>query len=224
MDPNQNRHRRSEHRPLSSVYRASGGSFRKGASECRGRQSERRRKRFPISSLDVRRSARQRAVINFLRPRWQRYRHRRRASEPSGLLSCRQPDDRDRRGPQRKARRHQSAAPHGRHDDARAVKKMGIGDREPISSLSISASTIAAFEALIEKQIDAALLPPEKAFLAEAEGFRVIADSLSLDCHWVAAGDDAAFSPRQPRAGHKNLRASIAKAFSSSRPNQRNDR
>ena len=42
-----------------------------------------------------------------------------------------------------------------------------------------------SFEALIEKQIDAALLPPEKAFLAEAEGFRVIADSLSLDCHWV---------------------------------------
>ena len=42
-----------------------------------------------------------------------------------------------------------------------------------------------SFEALIEKQIDAALLPPEKAFLAEAEGFRVIADSLALDCHWV---------------------------------------
>lgn len=42
-----------------------------------------------------------------------------------------------------------------------------------------------SFEALIEKQIDAALLPPEKAFLAETEGCRVIADSLSLDCHWV---------------------------------------
>jgi hypothetical protein len=34
-----------------------------------------------------------------------------------------------------------------------------------------------SFEALIEKQIDAALLPPEKAFLAETEGFRAIADS-----------------------------------------------
>jgi ABC-type nitrate/sulfonate/bicarbonate transport system substrate-binding protein len=42
-----------------------------------------------------------------------------------------------------------------------------------------------SFEALIDKQIDAALLPPEKAFLAEAEGFHVIADSLELDCHWV---------------------------------------
>jgi len=34
-------------------------------------------------------------------------------------------------------------------------------------------------------QIDAALLPPEKAFLAEEEGFSLIADSLELDCHWV---------------------------------------
>jgi len=42
-----------------------------------------------------------------------------------------------------------------------------------------------SLEALQEKQIDAALLPPEKAFLAEAEGFRIIADSLGLDCHWV---------------------------------------
>jgi len=38
---------------------------------------------------------------------------------------------------------------------------------------------------LIEKQIDAALLPPEKAFVAEARGFKIIADSLQLDFHWV---------------------------------------
>jgi ABC-type nitrate/sulfonate/bicarbonate transport system substrate-binding protein len=42
-----------------------------------------------------------------------------------------------------------------------------------------------SFEVLMEGQIDAALLPPEKAFLAEAEGLRIIADSLDLDCHWV---------------------------------------
>ncbi len=42
-----------------------------------------------------------------------------------------------------------------------------------------------SFEVLVEKKIDAALLPPEKAFLAEALGFRIIADSLDLDCHWV---------------------------------------
>ena len=42
-----------------------------------------------------------------------------------------------------------------------------------------------SYEALLEKNIDAALLPPEKAFLAEAFGFRIIGDSLELDCHWV---------------------------------------
>jgi ABC-type nitrate/sulfonate/bicarbonate transport system substrate-binding protein len=42
-----------------------------------------------------------------------------------------------------------------------------------------------SYEVLLEEKIDAALLPPEKAFLAEALGFRIIADSLDLDCHWV---------------------------------------
>ena len=42
-----------------------------------------------------------------------------------------------------------------------------------------------SFEVLLENKIDAALLPPEKAFLAEAQGLRIIADSLDLDCHWV---------------------------------------
>lgn len=42
-----------------------------------------------------------------------------------------------------------------------------------------------SFEVLLEQKIDAALLPPEKAFLAEAMGLRLIADSLDLDCHWV---------------------------------------
>ena len=41
------------------------------------------------------------------------------------------------------------------------------------------------FEALERGDIVAALLPPEKAFLAEAQGFRIIADSNELDCHWV---------------------------------------
>jgi ABC-type nitrate/sulfonate/bicarbonate transport system substrate-binding protein len=42
-----------------------------------------------------------------------------------------------------------------------------------------------SLEALLENQIDAALLPPEKAFVAEARGFQTIADSLQLDFHWV---------------------------------------
>jgi ABC-type nitrate/sulfonate/bicarbonate transport system substrate-binding protein len=40
-------------------------------------------------------------------------------------------------------------------------------------------------EALRAGEIEAALLPPEKAFLAETEGFRLVGDSLDLDCHWV---------------------------------------
>jgi ABC-type nitrate/sulfonate/bicarbonate transport system substrate-binding protein len=52
-----------------------------------------------------------------------------------------------------------------------ALVDLGINDRSA--------------EALRAGEIDAALLPPEKAFLAETERFRVIADSLQLDCHWV---------------------------------------
>jgi ABC-type nitrate/sulfonate/bicarbonate transport system substrate-binding protein len=42
-----------------------------------------------------------------------------------------------------------------------------------------------SLEALRAGEIAAALLPPEKAFLAETEGFCVVANSLTLDCHWV---------------------------------------
>ena len=42
-----------------------------------------------------------------------------------------------------------------------------------------------SLEALRDNQLDAALLPPEKAFLAEAEGCSIIADSSELDFHWV---------------------------------------
>ena len=42
-----------------------------------------------------------------------------------------------------------------------------------------------SLEALRDSQLDAALLPPEKAFLAESDGFNIIADSFELDFHWV---------------------------------------
>lgn len=51
-----------------------------------------------------------------------------------------------------------------------------------------------SLEALREKQIDAALLPPEKAFLAKGEGFRIVADSLELNCHWVPLATTRRFS------------------------------
>jgi hypothetical protein len=42
-----------------------------------------------------------------------------------------------------------------------------------------------SYEALRTGDLDAALLPPEKAFLAESVGLRIITDTLDLDCHWV---------------------------------------
>ena len=42
-----------------------------------------------------------------------------------------------------------------------------------------------SMEALQAGDVDAALLPPEKAFLAEAEGFSIIADCNDLECQWV---------------------------------------
>ncbi len=55
-----------------------------------------------------------------------------------------------------------------------------------------------SIEALRAGEVDAALLPPEKAFLAEAEGFKVIADSLDLDCHWVPLATTRRFLAANP--------------------------
>ena len=52
-----------------------------------------------------------------------------------------------------------------------AVIDLGLNDRSA--------------EALQRREIDAALLPPEKAFLVEADGCRIIADSCDLGLHWV---------------------------------------
>jgi ABC-type nitrate/sulfonate/bicarbonate transport system substrate-binding protein len=68
-----------------------------------------------------------------------------------------------------------------------------------------------SLEALIEKQIDAALLPPEKAFLAEAEGFCVIADSLDLECHWVPLA-----TTRRFLRDHRELVAKVCAIYSES--------
>jgi ABC-type nitrate/sulfonate/bicarbonate transport system substrate-binding protein len=65
-----------------------------------------------------------------------------------------------------------------------------------------------SLEALRGKEIDAALLPPEKAFLAETEGFHVIADSLDLDCHWVPLA-----TTRQFLAAHRVLVKKIASVY-----------
>ena len=64
------------------------------------------------------------------------------------------------------------------------LRKWGISIESDVTLVD-SGINDRSYEVLLEKKIDAALLPPEKAFLAEAMGFRMIADSLDLDCHWV---------------------------------------
>jgi ABC-type nitrate/sulfonate/bicarbonate transport system substrate-binding protein len=64
------------------------------------------------------------------------------------------------------------------------LRKRGISIESDVTLVD-SGINDRSYEVLLEKKIDAALLPPEKAFLAEAMGFRVIANSLDLDCHWV---------------------------------------
>ena len=55
-----------------------------------------------------------------------------------------------------------------------------------------------SFEALRTGDLDAALLPPEKAFLAEAEGLRIVADTLDLDSHWVPVATTRRFLAANP--------------------------
>jgi ABC-type nitrate/sulfonate/bicarbonate transport system substrate-binding protein len=65
-----------------------------------------------------------------------------------------------------------------------------------------------SLEALRAGTVDAALLPPEKAFLAEAEGFRIVADSLGLQCHWVPLA-----TTRRFLAAHRELVAKVASIY-----------
>jgi ABC-type nitrate/sulfonate/bicarbonate transport system substrate-binding protein len=64
------------------------------------------------------------------------------------------------------------------------LRKWGLDTERDLTLVDLSINDRSA-EALRAGEIDAALLPPEKAFLAETEGFRVVADSFELDCHWV---------------------------------------
>ena len=63
-------------------------------------------------------------------------------------------------------------------------RRWGLGIERDLKLVDLGLND-KSVEALRMGQIDAALLPPEKAFLAEEEGFRLVADSLDLDCHWV---------------------------------------
>ncbi len=64
------------------------------------------------------------------------------------------------------------------------VRKWGLNIERDLTLVDLGLND-KSLESLRREQINAALLPPEKAFIAETEGFRVIADSGDLDCHWV---------------------------------------
>jgi NitT/TauT family transport system substrate-binding protein len=65
-----------------------------------------------------------------------------------------------------------------------------------------------SLEALRDHQLDAALLPPEKAFLAESAGRSIIADSFELDFHWVPLA-----TTRRFLADNRELIAKIAGVY-----------
>ena len=64
------------------------------------------------------------------------------------------------------------------------LRRWGLDVRRDLTLVDLGVND-KSFEALKEGQMDAALLPPEKAFLAAAQGFNIIANSFELDCHWV---------------------------------------
>ncbi len=57
-----------------------------------------------------------------------------------------------------------------------------------------------SLEAVKKGELAAALLPPEKAFEIAGDGFRVIADSSELECHWVPLATTRSFL-----AGNRDL-------------------
>ena len=65
-----------------------------------------------------------------------------------------------------------------------------------------------SLEALRDNRLDAALLPPEKAFLAESEGCSLIADSSELDFHWVPLA-----TTRRFLSDNRGLVAKIANVY-----------
>jgi len=68
-----------------------------------------------------------------------------------------------------------------------------------------------SYEALRSGALDAALLPPEKAFAAEAAGLRIIADTLDLDCQWVPLA-----TTREYFDGHRALVGKVVAIYRTS--------
>ena len=90
------------------------------------------------------------------------------------------------------------------------LRKWGLDIERDLTLVNLGLND-RSFDALRAGEIDAALLPPEKAFLVESEGFRVVADSLALDCHWVPLA-----TTRRFLAAHRELVRKIASIYAES--------
>lgn len=77
------------------------------------------------------------------------------------------------------------------------LRKWGFvaGTDLTLVELGINDKSLAALQ---QGQLDAALLPPEKAFEAAEAGCTLIADSMSLDCHWVPLATTRGFLTENP--------------------------
>lgn len=65
-----------------------------------------------------------------------------------------------------------------------------------------------SYEALRSGALDAALLPPEKAFAGESAGLRIIANTLDLACQWVPLA-----TSREYFDGHRELVGTVAAIY-----------
>jgi NitT/TauT family transport system substrate-binding protein len=77
------------------------------------------------------------------------------------------------------------------------LRKWGLEPKKDLELVDLGLND-RSVEALKQGKIDAALLPPEKAFWAAEEGFNLVADSLELDCHWVPLATTRDFLKSNP--------------------------
>lgn len=90
------------------------------------------------------------------------------------------------------------------------LRRWGLDKERDLTLVDFGVNDRSA-EALRTGEIEAVLLPPEKAFLAETEGFHIVADSLELDFHWVPLA-----TTRRFLADHRELVKKIASVYAES--------
>jgi len=94
------------------------------------------------------------------------------------------------------------------------LRKWGLDPSTDLAlvELGLNDKSLAALQ---QGTLDAALLPPEKAFEAAEAGCNLVADSLSLDCHWVPLATTRGFLEKNPQLVSKvaNVYAESVQVF-----------